>query len=81
MEDKKVKLLEEKVKDYKQFGFILLSLSIFLFIGLVIPAEHTVITTPSIFIIGIFIALVLAVVFHRLAMNTQKQIYEENNQS
>ncbi|MCL7746908.1 YrhC family protein [Halalkalibacter alkaliphilus] len=81
MEDKKLKQLEAKVKDYKQFGFILLSLSIFLFIGLVIPTEHTVITAPSLIVSGIFIALALAVVFHRLAMNTQKQIYEDSNHS
>ncbi|MDT8861499.1 YrhC family protein [Alkalihalobacillus sp. MEB130] len=78
MEDKKIKQLEAKVTDYKQFGFILLSLSIFLFIGLVIPTESTVIVVPNLFIAGIFIALALAVVFHRLAMKAQKQLYEEN---
>ena len=77
MEEKKLKQLEAKVADYKQFGFILLSLSIFLFIGLVIPSESTVLTMPEFFIGGIFITLTFAIVFHRLAMRAQNELYEE----
>ncbi|GAE26985.1 hypothetical protein JCM9140_3095 [Halalkalibacter wakoensis JCM 9140] len=82
MEDKKVKQLEAKVADYKQFGFILLSLSIFLFIGLVIPTEHnTMMVSPSWFVGGIFLALMFAVFCHQLAMRTQKQLTEEDNEA
>ncbi|GAE35053.1 YrhC family protein [Halalkalibacter akibai] len=77
MEDKKLKQLEAKVADYKQYGFILLSLSIFLFIGLIIPTESTVMTMPELFVGGIIITLTLAVVFHRIAMKTQRQLYED----
>ncbi|ARK29257.1 YrhC family protein [Halalkalibacter krulwichiae] len=76
MEDK-IKQLEAKVSDYKQYGFILLSLSIFLFIGLVIPTESSVMTMPGLFIGGIFVTLVAAVLCHRLAMKAQKELYEE----
>jgi hypothetical protein len=79
MEDKKVKQLEAKVTDYKQYGFILLSLSIFLFIGLVIPSESVVLTMPELFIGGIFLTLTSAVVCHRLAMKAQKKLYEEKH--
>ncbi|UTW70709.1 hypothetical protein KHA80_04310 [Anaerobacillus sp. HL2] len=31
------RVLEEKVVDYKRFAFILLSLTVFLFVGLLVP--------------------------------------------
>lgn len=75
MEDKKQKQLEDKVTDYKQFGFILLSLSIFLFIGLVIPTQD-VTQWQGLFIVGIFMMLGCSFVCHRLAMRAQKQLHE-----
>ncbi|MDV2682986.1 YrhC family protein [Alkalihalophilus sp. As8PL] len=77
MTEKKMQDLQAKVADYKRFGFILLSLSAFLFIGLIIPADGQAISLPSGFIVGVFATLGLAVVCHRLAMNAQKQLYEE----
>lgn len=77
MEEKKLKQLEAKVADYKQYGFILLSLSIFLFIGLVIPSEGKALTMPGLFIGGIFVTLACAVICHRLAMRAQNELYEE----
>ncbi|MFC0473596.1 YrhC family protein [Halalkalibacter kiskunsagensis] len=79
MEEKRIKQLEAKVADYKQYGFILLSLSIFLFIGLVIPTENTVVIIPGLFIGGVFVTLAFAVLFHRLAMRAQRQLYEDNH--
>ncbi|WP_227934866.1 YrhC family protein [Alkalihalobacillus deserti] len=77
MEEKKIKQLEAKVADYKQYGFILLSLSIFLFIGLVIPSESSTLKMPELFIGGIFVTLTVAVVCHLLAMRAQNELYQE----
>ena len=79
MEEQKLKQLKEKVADYKRFGFILLSLSMFLFIGLLVPSEGLVIDMPGLFIGAVFVTLALAAVFHRLAMKAEKQLYEENH--
>ncbi|MDV2883767.1 YrhC family protein [Alkalihalophilus pseudofirmus] len=77
MTEKKMRELKDKVADYKRFGFILLSLSAFLFIGLIIPADGQAVSLPSGFIVGVFLTMGLAVVCHRLAMNAQKQMYED----
>ncbi|WP_100372142.1 YrhC family protein [Bacillus sp. FJAT-45037] len=76
MTEKKTQDLQATVADYKRFGFILLSLSAFLTIGLIIPAESGATVLSGSYIIGIFGTLASAVVCHRLAMNAQKKLYE-----
>ncbi len=50
----------------------------FLFIGLLVPSEGLVIDMPGLFIGGVCVTLTLATIFHRIAMKTEKQLYEEN---
>ncbi|NEU31595.1 hypothetical protein GN156_12555 [bacterium LRH843] len=78
MADRQLKLLKEKIIDYKRFGFVLFSLSIFLFIGLLIPTEGIASQMPGMVIGAIFISLTLAAVFHQLAMKAEKQLHNEN---
>lgn len=67
------------MKDYKQFAFILISLSIFLFIGIVIPTEDRVVTMQGVMVGGVFLFLLLAFGCHVVSLRAQKQFYEENN--
>jgi len=79
MEDKKFKQLKNKVDDYKRFGYILLSLSMFLFIGLFVPSEGLVKEMPGMFIGGVFVTLTLAMISHRIAIKAEKKLYEESH--
>lgn len=73
------KVLEEKVTDYKRFGFVLLSLSVFLFIGLIIPTEgQGVNETHFLLLITLsVVSITLSVIFHRKAMKYREQLYNE----
>lgn len=78
MGDKEIRDIQGKVTDYKRFGFILLSLSIFMFLGLVIPNEVTVASDVSMYmIIGTVVSLILAFVFHRKAMHYRNLLDNE----
>lgn len=71
------RILEEKVADYKRFAFILLSLTIFLFIGLLVPNGEESQIQSSI-LIGLNVcSIVFAVIFHKKAMKIQEQLYSE----
>ncbi len=76
MEDKKIRIIEEKIIDFRRYAFILLSLSIFLFLGLVSPNEPSYIQ-PIHLIVSIFIVLGFALYFHRKSSFYQKKLYEE----
>jgi hypothetical protein len=73
------KVLKDKVTDYKRFAFILLALSVFLFIGLIVPTEgisqnhHTILISLSVF------SIMFAFIFHKRAMKFQEQLYSEEN--
>ncbi|WP_100406627.1 YrhC family protein [Bacillus solitudinis] len=79
MENKIIQDLQTKVADYKRFGFILLSLSIFLFIGLIVPTSGVAAEFKGFIVAGVFIMLGLAFFFHRLAMKVQQKLYNEKN--
>lgn len=71
------KVLEEKVADYKRFAFILLALSVFMFIGLIVPNEG-ISHNQSLILVGLSVcSLVFALFFHKKAMKTQEQLYSE----
>jgi hypothetical protein len=71
------RVLEDKVADYKRFAFILLALSVFLFIGLIVPNEG-VSQNQNIILIGLSISsLVFAFLFHKKAMKCREQLFSE----
>ncbi|MCT8139577.1 YrhC family protein [Anaerobacillus sp. CMMVII] len=73
------KILEDKIADYKRFAFILLALTIFLFLGLIVPNEG-VSQNQQLVLIGLSISsLILAAVFHKKAMKYKEQLYSEEN--
>ncbi|QOY36274.1 YrhC family protein [Anaerobacillus isosaccharinicus] len=70
-------MLADKVTDYKRFAFILLALSVFLFIGLIVPNEG-VSQYQQIALIGLSVcSLAFAALFHKKAMKAQEQLYSE----
>ncbi|WP_210237226.1 YrhC family protein [Alteribacter natronophilus] len=76
MAEKQMKALKEKVTDYKRYAFVLLSLSIFMFIGLLLPTEALATESQPLYVVMNMAVLVLAVVFHRIAMFNQKKLNE-----
>ncbi len=73
----KPKMLQEKVVDYKRYAYILLALSVFLFLGLIVPNEAATLNQQKI-LIGLNIcSLVFAAFFHKMAMKCQEQLYRE----
>lgn len=71
------KVLEDKIADYKRFAFILLALSVFLFIGLIVPNEG-VSQNQHVALIGLSVfSLIFAAIFHKRAMKFQEQLYSE----
>lgn len=75
--DDLVKTLEDKVVDYKRFAFILLALSVFMFIGLIIPNEGVGLIQQIILILLSSNSIAFAVIFHRKAMKVRKLLNEE----
>jgi hypothetical protein len=78
MNEKMIQDLQAKVEDYKRFGFILLSLSIFLFIGLLVPTSEIAVEMQGMVIGSVFTTLGLSFLFHRLAMKIQKKLMNED---
>ncbi|WP_017728585.1 YrhC family protein [Halalkalibacterium ligniniphilum] len=77
MDEQKIQELEGKVADYKRFGFILLSLSVFLFIGAIIPSDYARFEMPELFIVAVFVSLGLSLLFHQKALAYQKKLLEQ----
>ncbi|OIJ22003.1 hypothetical protein BKP45_04820 [Anaerobacillus alkalidiazotrophicus] len=72
-----IKLLKDKVTDYKRFAFILLALTTFMFVGLLVPNEGAT-QIQHILLIGLSICAILcAMFFHRKAMKFQEQLYSD----
>lgn len=75
--DDLVKVMEDKIADYKRFAFILLALSVFMFIGLIIPNEGVGSIQQIILIILSSNAIAFAIIFHRKAMKVRELLNEE----
>ncbi|WP_051314664.1 YrhC family protein [Alteribacter aurantiacus] len=77
MSQQQVQSLKAKVTDYKRYAFVMLALSVFMFIGLLIPNEALAAEQQPILMGMNLAALLTAVVFHRIAMSTQKKLDDE----
>ncbi|WNF37649.1 YrhC family protein [Bacillaceae bacterium IKA-2] len=75
--DDLVKTLEDKVTDYKRFSFILLALSVFMFIGLIIPNEGVGSIQQITLIILSGNSIAFAMIFHRKAMKVRELLNEK----
>ncbi|MFV8826807.1 YrhC family protein [Alkalihalobacterium sp. APHAB7] len=78
MDDKKIREIKGKIEDYKRFGFILLSLSIFMFLGIIIPNDVPLTGNyVEYMMVGTVLSLVMALIFHRKAMRYRNQLDNE----
>ncbi|MDQ0254295.1 hypothetical protein J2S74_001670 [Evansella vedderi] len=77
MSEKQLTDLKHKVTDLKRFAFILLALSGFLCVGLVLPNEGVTVQQQGMLVGLVFILLIGAFGLHRIAMETQRKINEE----
>ncbi|MBU8905549.1 YrhC family protein [Desertibacillus haloalkaliphilus] len=74
MQEKEMRELEGKINDYKRFSSILVSVSIFLFLGLVIPVEGKETFHSALLITGNLMMLAFSVIFHKKAVNAQEEM-------
>ncbi len=70
-------ILKDKVTDYKRFAFILLALSVFLFIGLIVPNEGVSQIQDTVLIILSISSIIFAFIFHKMAMKFREQLFNE----
>ncbi|MCP3742602.1 YrhC family protein [Rossellomorea sp. BNER] len=75
------KSLQEKIIDYKRFAFTLLALSVFLYLGVVIPAESKTVFKTYILMGGTSILLGLSTLFFFKAIKYKKQLSESDKDS
>lgn len=80
MVDENLKVLEDKVTDYKRFAFILLALNVFLFIGLIIPNDGITQIQQAFLIITSILSLISALFFHKKAMKYKEELYSSEEQ-
>ncbi|WP_209122877.1 YrhC family protein [Alkalihalobacillus sp. BA299] len=77
-DNKKMRELKGKAEDYKRFGFILLSLSVFMFLGIIIPNDAPLTGNYAEYMmIGTVLSLIIAFIFHRKAMHYRNQLDNE----
>ncbi len=79
VEEQKKKQLEGKIADYRRFGFVLITLSVFLFIGLLIPNESAPRNMSELLIVAVFVLLGGSLVFHRIAVKAEKRLLNEDH--
>lgn len=78
MSEKKVKMLENKVNDYRRFAFITIALTAFLAIGAIVPNEAVQASGhQSGLLITIGVMLVLSIFFHKTSIKTRQILAEE----
>ncbi|MDQ0216713.1 hypothetical protein J2S13_003197 [Oikeobacillus pervagus] len=75
-----VKRLTEKMVDYKRFAFTLIALSVFLYLGVVLPIDGRTDIKTYILMIGNILLLALSVIFFLASFMYKKRIqqFEEN---
>ena len=73
-----LKHLQDKMTDYKRFAFVLLSLSVFLYIGSFLPVEGKTDGATLILTGGGFILIGIAIFFYSRAIAIQKKMNEQD---
>lgn len=73
-----MKQLQDKMTDYKRFAFVLLSLSVFLYIGSFLPVQGKTDGAALILTGGGFLLVGIAIFFYSRAIAIQKKINEQN---
>ncbi|WP_408007005.1 YrhC family protein [Pseudalkalibacillus sp. A8] len=78
MSKEMVKDTEDKIADFKRFSFVLLSLSVFLYIGSIIPFEGKETTDQLVLLSTSYISIGIALLFYRKISKWKKLLKEES---
>ncbi|MEL3974451.1 YrhC family protein [Rossellomorea oryzaecorticis] len=68
------KNLQYKINDFKRFGFTLLALSVFMYLGVVIPSETVTQVKTMILMSGTVVLLGLSLIFFTKAIKYKKDL-------
>lgn len=79
MDKKTVINIQHKIIDYKRFGFILFSLSAFLYLGSIIPFEGKNSLDTLLLSSASLTAIIIAIVFHVKTNKLKRQLAEEDH--
>jgi hypothetical protein len=74
------KTLQKKIIDYKRFGFTLIALSTFLYLGVIIPAEGKTLVKTYMLMGGTVVMLGTSFLFFLKAIKHKKQLHSMENQ-
>ncbi|MCA1031839.1 YrhC family protein [Bacillus timonensis] len=74
MQSEYIKSLQAKVNDYTRFSFILICVSVFLYIGVLIPNEDKGSLQINLLMVTTFLFLVLAFYFFRKVISLKREI-------
>ena len=77
----KTAVIQAKIKDYKQFAFISLCVSVFLYLGAVVPAAGKTDLTTAGSILGSLAFIALSAVFFAVSAKNKKLLAEEDESS
>ncbi|MCF6408591.1 YrhC family protein [Pseudalkalibacillus salsuginis] len=76
MSKEMIKDTKDKIADFKRFSFVLLSLSVFLYIGSMIPFEGKETIDRLALLITSYVSIGIALLFYRKISKWKKQLNE-----
>ncbi|MBM7660736.1 putative permease [Bacillus mesophilus] len=71
-----VKAIQDKVTDFNRFGMVLLAVSVFMFIGVLIPSEGKEMQQTSVMMIATILFLAASFFSFKKATSYKKQLNE-----
>ena len=68
------KTIQQKINDFKRFGFTLLALSVFMYLGVIIPSETVTSSKTVTLMTGTVVLLGFSLVFFTKAIKYKKEL-------
>ncbi|WP_082892654.1 YrhC family protein [Rossellomorea aquimaris] len=69
------KTIQQKINDFKRFGFTLLALSVFMYLGVIIPSETVTSSKTVTLMTGTVVLLGFSLVFFTKAIKYKKELH------
>jgi NhaP-type Na+/H+ or K+/H+ antiporter len=74
MKNTKKRTIQQKMNDFKRFGFTLLALSVFMYLGVIIPTETVTPSKMITLMTGTVVLLGLSLIFFTKAIKYKKDL-------
>jgi NhaP-type Na+/H+ or K+/H+ antiporter len=74
MKNAKKRTIQQKMNDFKRFGFTLLALSVFMYLGVIIPTETVTPSKTITLMAGTVVLLGLSLIFFTKAIKYKKDM-------